>query len=235
MIVFPDKMEKTLVIVGLANRKSFKLKGTLTPVVVMNILNANLIDIDNQLGAQVNAAPKMFEGANMVIDFCNFEDNNIDFGAIKNILEKYKIILVGIKNCEATLSLAAKNLGINVLADSKPQLVSDTTKNQTKTLIKNCTIRSGQQIFAEKSDLIIVGNVSPAAEVIADGNIHVYGVLSGRAIAGASGDTKASIFAAKFNAELVSIGSIFKTFENPNFSKTVRISVEEDVIVCEEL
>ena len=233
MIVFPNKMEKTLSDCWI--RKSFKLKGTLTPVVVMNIFNASLIDIDNQLGTQVKAAPKMFEGANMIIDFCNFEDNNIDFGAIKNILEKYKIILVGIKNCEATLSQAAKNLGINILADSKPQLVNDGNKKEVKTLIKTGTIRSGQQIFAEKSDLILVGNVSPAAEVIADGNIHVYGTLSGRAIAGASGDIKASIFAAKFNAELVSIGSIFKTFENPNFSKTVRIRVEDEAIVCDEL
>ena len=69
----------------------------------------------------------------------------------------------------------------------------------------NSTVRSGQQVYAKDRDLIILGAVSHGAEVIADGNIHIYGALRGRAIAGAKGNTDAAIFCQRLEAELVSI------------------------------
>ncbi|WP_333681031.1 septum site-determining protein MinC [Dyella sp.] len=75
------------------------------------------------------------------------------------------------------------------------------------------TIRSGQQVYARDRDLIVVGTVANAAEVIADGSIHVYGSLKGRAMAGAQGDTKARIFISDFRAELVAIAGHYRVFE----------------------
>jgi len=70
-------------------------------------------------------------------------------------------------------------------------------------------VRSGQQIYAEGADLIILSQVSEGAEVLADGNIHVYGTLRGRALAGVKGDTSARVFCKRLEAELVSIAGHF--------------------------
>jgi septum site-determining protein MinC len=66
-------------------------------------------------------------------------------------------------------------------------------------------VRSGTQIYVRGGDLVVTAPVSPGAEIMADGNIHVYGVLRGRALAGASGDVEARIFCSRLEAELVSI------------------------------
>jgi septum site-determining protein MinC len=93
-------------------------------------------------------------------------------------------------------------------------------------------VRSGQQIYARERDLVVVGDVSPGAEVIADGHVHVYGTLGGRAIAGARGRRDAAIFALELRAELVAVCGIYRTFEDgppaANAGKPVRISLEAD-------
>jgi septum site-determining protein MinC len=75
------------------------------------------------------------------------------------------------------------------------------------------TVRSGQQVYARDRDLIVIGAVANGAEVIADGNIHIYGGLRGRAMAGAQGDEKARIFVSDFRAELVAIAGQYRVFE----------------------
>ncbi|HEX4878306.1 MAG TPA: septum site-determining protein MinC [Limnobacter sp.] len=82
-----------------------------------------------------------------------------------------------------------------------------------KTLVVEQAVRSGQKIYAQGADLIVMGQVSAGAEVIADGNIHVYGVLRGRALAGAAGDTGARILSTCFEAELVAVAGYYLTFE----------------------
>jgi septum site-determining protein MinC len=93
-------------------------------------------------------------------------------------------------------------------------------------------VRSGQQIYARERDLIVIGDVSPGAEVIADGNVHVYGTLGGRAIAGARGMRQAAIFTLDLQAELVAVCGIYRTFEDgppaAQAGKPVRISLETD-------
>lgn len=73
------------------------------------------------------------------------------------------------------------------------------------------SVRTGQQVVAEGASLVILGHVNSGAEVSADGDIHIYGRLSGRALAGLGGDGKSKIFAGKFNAELVAIADVFTT------------------------
>ena len=85
------------------------------------------------------------------------------------------------------------------------------TAARTVTLDK--PLRSGQRFYARGCDLIITAMVSAGAEVIADGNIHVYAPLRGRALAGASGDKTARIFTTSLEAELVSVAGLYRTFE----------------------
>jgi septum site-determining protein MinC len=75
-------------------------------------------------------------------------------------------------------------------------------------------LRSGQQVYAKGRDLIVMGMVNAGAEVIADGHIHVYGTLRGKAIAGARGNTDALIFAQAMEPELISIAGVYRTSEN---------------------
>jgi septum site-determining protein MinC len=93
-------------------------------------------------------------------------------------------------------------------------------------------VRSGQQVYARERDLVVIGDVSPGAEVIADGNVHVYGTLGGRAIAGARGRRDARIFTLDLRAELVAVCGIYRTFEDGppagHAGKPVRISLEAD-------
>ena len=82
-----------------------------------------------------------------------------------------------------------------------------------QTLVVEKPIRTGQQVYAENADLIVLGLVNEGAEVIADGHIHIYAPLRGRALAGASGDQNARIFVQSMQAELVSIAGIYRTFD----------------------
>lgn len=82
------------------------------------------------------------------------------------------------------------------------------------TMIIDTPVRAGQRIYARGADLVILATVNNGAEIIADGSIHVYAPLRGRALAGASGNTSARIFAAGLEAELVSIAGVYRTFEN---------------------
>jgi len=79
------------------------------------------------------------------------------------------------------------------------------------TMIIDKPLRSGQRIYARHADLIVMGVVSHGAEVIADGNIHVYGPLRGKAMAGARGDTKARIYTTRLEAELVAVAGVYRT------------------------
>ncbi|WP_343583761.1 septum site-determining protein MinC [Herbaspirillum sp.] len=83
-----------------------------------------------------------------------------------------------------------------------------------RTMIVDTPVRAGQRIYARGADLVVMAAVNNGAEIIADGSIHVYAPLRGRALAGASGNTEARIFTASLEAELVSIAGVYRTFEN---------------------
>ena len=99
-------------------------------------------------------------------------------------------------------------------------------------------IRSGQQVYAPDGDLIILGTVSAGAEVIADGNIHIYGALRGRALAGVKGDIEPRIFCQSLEAELVSIAGRYRISEQidpADRGKAMQIHLVEDRLIIEHL
>lgn len=100
------------------------------------------------------------------------------------------------------------------------------------TMVIESPIRSGQKIYARGCDAIVMGPVNPGGEIIADGHIHIYGALKGRALAGASGNRNAKIFTIAFAPELVAIAGIYMTFEQGFSSQTenqaVRISLQTE-------
>jgi septum site-determining protein MinC len=100
-------------------------------------------------------------------------------------------------------------------------------------------LRSGQRVYARNSDLIVMGVVSRGAEVIADGNIHIYGPLRGKAMAGARGDIAARIFSTGFDAELVAIAGIYRVIDTKLSAelhqKPVVIQLEKDALLINAL
>ncbi len=135
-----------------------------------------------------------------------------------------------VQNASSQLAEAAVAAGLVVLNDAAPtepapvNAQSEATasapepvaaiETSVPTRFIDKPLRSGQRIHA-KGDLVVLAAVSPGAEVIADGSIHVYAPLKGRALAGARGDTNARIFTTWLEAELVSIAGIYRTFDAP--------------------
>jgi septum site-determining protein MinC len=99
-------------------------------------------------------------------------------------------------------------------------------------------VRSGQQVYAQNRDLTVCATVGAGAEVIADGSIHTYGALRGRALAGASGNASARIFCREFHAELVAVAGTYKVLEEvpPQLvGKAVQVWLEDERLRIEEL
>ncbi len=109
-------------------------------------------------------------------------------------------------------------------------------KNNTK--IVRQTVRSGQQIYAPGGDLVIIGSVSTGAEILADGNIHIYGILRGRALAGVRGDTSRAIFCHSLQAELCSIAGIYILSDDvaaDKIGQNVQIYLEDEKLQIEAI
>ena len=101
------------------------------------------------------------------------------------------------------------------VAPASAAQVAPVAVGQLSALIIDKPLRSGQQVYARGRDLVVLAMVNAGAEVIADGHIHVYAPLRGKAMAGARGNTDARIFALALEAELLSIAGVYRTSENP--------------------
>ncbi len=115
----------------------------------------------------------------------------------------------------------------------------DSSSGGVRTMVIDRPLRSGQQVYAKGGDLVVLAVVNPGAEVIADGSIHVYAPLRGKAIAGAKGDETARIFAAVMEPELVSIAGTYRTTENPLpadvLGRAAQIRLDGEKLVMEPL
>lgn len=193
----------------------FELKGNLFTLSVLHLFKNDIDGLISQLDEKIAQVPKFFFGAPVVVNLQNLPNEHIDFATLKQSLIDLQLNPVGICAGTEEQNTAAKSHKLSILNYSKDQAPKTKLQSATNTSIVekevfvpaqiiNGNVRGGQQIYAKNRDLIITGSVSPAAEVISDGNIHVYGTLRGRAIAGAKGQ-ESVIFCQKLNAELVSI------------------------------
>jgi len=201
---------------------SFKLKGSLFTLSVLQLLQPDLDQFERELKVKKALAPKFFNFTPMVLDIQALTiHGHLDFKKLRAILTENQIIPVGIRGLPEALVPAARAENFALMHDETSKNTKDKSEQDTfgirflaGTKIIEEPVRSGQQIYAQEGDLIIVGAVSAGAELMADGNIHVYGVLRGRALAGVNGNTKARIFCQQLAAELVSIAGHYQLFEN---------------------
>lgn len=178
------------------------------------ILSAALADA-------VGKAPAMFRGAPMVVDLQPMQGGDIpDFAAIAEAMRAIGVIPIGVRHGDARQQEAARNAGWAVLPDAResappkrPAGTPTTTEVRIPTRVVEQPIRSGQQVYSP-GDLVLLAPVSPGAEVLAEGCIHVYAPLRGRALAGIRGDETARIFCRALHAELISVAGRYRTLED---------------------
>ena len=194
--------------------QAFRLKGNLFPITTIQLLGNCMDKIEKQIIDTIEQAPNLFKNVPVLIDL-EKTDSLIDFKDINILLKKYTLFMIRIKNPNYDQELLAQEQGFHVLENfhsPKDKIVGTGSRSAPKIIQK--TVRSGQQVYAKNSDLIILGSVSFGAEVIADGNIHIYGSLRGKALAGSAGCTQSMIMCSHMQAELVAIAGQYKTFES---------------------
>ena len=187
------------------------------------------------------------------------EPASLDLGRLVQLLRQHRLQPVAITGASAELLAEAKAQGLVEAADLPPmrELASPSVREvevvrevvverqvpvpaeAAKTVIVEKPLRSGQQVYAKGADLVVLALVNHGAEVIADGSIHVYAPLRGKAIAGARGNADARIFAASLEAELIAIAGIYRTTENPLppavLGKAAQVRLDGEKLVMEPL
>jgi len=194
------------------SKPSLELKGASFTLSVLHINSSDLHAVMAELDSKLAQAPQFFLGAPLVVNLSAIQDNDFNLHGLKELLLSRQLVIVGITGATTVLSNQAKALGLAIVKAGKQNSTPPPAPRQTKIVKQN--IRSGQQVYAKNGDLIIFGAVGNGAEVIADGSIHIYGALRGKAMAGAAGDPTAVIIAHSLEAELVSIAGQYWLAEN---------------------
>jgi len=180
---------------------------------------------ETELAEQIRLSPRFFLNAPVVLDLKDAAEftREAEFAEAREILRRHTLSLIGVQNSAPAQLEAAAGAGLASFAPNAPQpgrsppreptRTASATPVAAKTRLVTQPVRSGTQIYARGADLVVTAAVSPGAEIIADGNIHVYGALRGRALAGAGGDVDARIFCSRLEAELVSIAGRYLVSE----------------------
>ncbi len=194
-----------------------ELKGSSFTLSVVHLHHAQPEVIREALLEKIAQAPAFLKHAPVVLNVAGLS-GPVDWAALQQVVISTGLRIVGISGCkDNALRQAIENAGIPLLSagKDKPRAVEKPPANEpvvacvTKTRIIDTPVRSGQRIYAPNCDLVVTNHVSAGAELIADGNIHIYGVMRGRALAGASGEREAQIFCTALTAELVSIAGVY--------------------------
>jgi septum site-determining protein MinC len=202
---------------------SIEFKGSSFTLSVLHLKTAKEADIRSDLQKKVAQAPDFFYLLPLVVNIEHLTCS-VNYQAVKSLIEEFNFIFVGFTGSidkEQRKFIREQGFSfVNAMktnTSQKSSITQESITTETKNIavtppfnlytdkVHRGQIRSGQQVYAKDQNLVVIGSVSAGAEVIADGNIHVYGSLRGRAIAGAKGHHKAQIYCQNLEAELVSI------------------------------
>lgn len=241
----------------------FEVKSGFLSTKSINI-SKDLKEFENYIKRSVIQAPFMFKYNGFFIDINEIKNENTDdilklYLLSAEILKKYEIFPLGIKNCKKASKEFFQKNGILVFIENNPVASKNIDipkkeepekvvekiiekekiifKDGSKPMIYNGVVRGGQILFAEDRDLIIFGHVKMNAEVGAGGNLIVMGHAEGRLAAGLSNDSKSVIIVGKYNPSLVSINGNFNTIESDdkNIGKTIKIQLDNNAFKFEEI
>ncbi|MBL5900339.1 septum site-determining protein MinC [Lelliottia amnigena] len=228
-----------------------ELKGSSFTLSVVHLHDAKPEVIRQALEDKIAEAPAFLKHAPVVVNVSGL-DAPVNWQHLQQAVSSTGLRIVGISGCkDARLKNEIERAGLPLLNEGKEKTARSAPKEAptplpqtqtvtpvTKTRMIDVPVRSGQRIYAPNCDLIVTSHVSAGAELIADGNIHVYGMMRGRALAGASGDRDAQIFCTHLTAELVSIaGEYWLSDKIPAefYGKAARLLLAENALTVQPL
>ncbi len=223
----------------MAKDAPIQFKGTSLKIIQTQLRTTDPATLHAALAELTGNSPDFFENELAVLDFSRASElpDSPDWVAICELLHGSGLHAIATRGLPENLAGAAKAAGLPAVgADALGRSTARAKAAETpsappepapapvvapppapepapRTITLDKPLRSGQRFYAKGCDLIVTAMISAGAEVIADGNIHVYAPLRGRALAGASGDKAARIFTTSLEAELVSVAGIYRTFE----------------------
>ncbi|MGU3523186.1 septum site-determining protein MinC [Enterobacteriaceae bacterium C23F] len=225
-----------------------ELKGSSFTLSVVHLHEAKPEVIRQALEDKIAQAPAFLKHAPVVVNISSLADVS-QWKPLHQAISATGLRIMGVSGCKNPQLKAEIDLaGIPLLTEGKEKAARPAPVQApapapiatpvTKTRLIDMPVRSGQRIYAPNCDLIVTSHVSAGAELIADGNIHIYGMMRGRALAGASGDREAQIFCTHLAAELVSIAGVYWLSENITadyYGKAVRLRLDEAALTIEPL
>lgn len=216
--------------VALAGRApaTFEIKSATLPLVALLLKSPDLALLAEDLRTRFGDVPDFFDHDPLVIDLAPLPPGctTPDFAALLALLRPYRVMPVAVKGGNEQQMAAARAAGLAAATEmvlarekarSEPSAPAAPAEVQIpkSALVIDKPLRSGQQVYARGRDAVVLAMVNAGAEVIADGHVHVYAPLRGKAIAGARGDTDARILTLCLEPELVSIAGVYRTSETP--------------------
>jgi len=236
----------------------FELKSTAITLVALILKTTDLTALAQELDARLSSSPDLFEREPVALDlsWVRDEPEPIDFDALLTLLRERQMLPIAAKGGSPQQMQAALAAGLiegqDTVSRPRPQAVAPEPQPEPEppveatppqpgrnALVVDKPLRSGQRVYARGGDLIVLAMVSYGAEVIADGNIHVYAPLRGRALAGARGDATARILSTCMEPQLLSIAGIYRTTETelaPDvLGKAAQVWLDGERLVVEAL
>lgn len=235
-------------------RYGFEIKSTNLPLIAVALRTTDLSTLGRDFDLRFGEMPNFFEQDGVIIDLTQAQhpksteaaghlETALEFSVLIGLLRSHQLQPLAIRGGNEKQTAAAIANGLVHTAVEHPRTVStkkpeapaepviSVEPDHRDALVIERQVRCGQQIYAKGRDLVVMGMVNPGAEIIADGDIHVYAPLRGKAIAGATGNQNCKIFALAMAPEMVSIAGVHTTGEEPPqtliYGKPVRVRLQK--------
>ena len=239
---------------------AYDIKSASLPLVSFILKTPDTSVLQADMTRRLGATPGFFDNDPVVIDLSVLEDPNgqLDLPSVCLTLRTHQMLPVAVRGANAHQLTSARQAGLfeardlSVPTPTAPrvetvvqevirevEVVREVPTGHAAAMVIDKPLRSGQHVYAKGRDLIVLAMVNPGAEIMADGHIHVYAPLRGKAIAGARGDEQARIFTHSLEAELISIAGTYRTSDTPLppevAGKAAQISLQGDKLVMQAL
>ena len=232
-----------------ATAQPLQVRGRSFTAVVLRLAGAADPAFFEALDTLMRQAPHFFVNAPLVLDLAQAAglEDKAAFIKLARALRARRLTAVGIQNATPEQGTAAFGVGLITLQNGRETTLERgraeappkaPEPEPVPSVLVTEPVRSGQRIFADRGDLVVVASVGSGAELIAQGSIHIYGPLRGRALAGVNGDRSARIFCQSLEAELVAIAGLYRTSEDlPAAVRNQRVQafLKDDTLCIEPL
>ena len=248
-----------------AEQASFELKATAFTLPTLRLFAGDLAALSQFLEPKIAQAPEFFRNAPVVVDLTHLPTEvALDFPLLVGVLRGLGMLPIGVRGGSAAHRETAQLMDLAILAQGSRGPASTATAARAAPTqpaptptpaatapapspvpmlagagkIVSRPVRSGQRVYAHGGDLVVLAAVSSGAELMADGHIHIYGALRGRALAGVRGNAEARIFCLDLRAELISVAGHYRVSESldpAQAGRPVQVALRDGRLIIEAL